>query len=256
VGGIIHPGRIGRLREDRRLLSDPTTFGLVHGAWHGAWCWDLLVPELEARGFRCAAVDLPTEDAACGALEAAHRVADALADAPGDVAVVGHSLAGLTIPLVPTLRPVRMLVYLCALVPQPGMSMMQQIRGQGVLSPAYPDLARHQIAHPDGSSEWPPEAAIDAFYHDCPPPTARWAASRLRRQAWKAIDETTPLDSLPGVPSASILCREDRVTSPEWSRRVAPERLGRPALELEGGHSPFLARPAELADVLAALLEP
>jgi hypothetical protein len=26
------------------------TFGLVHGAWHGAWCWDRLVPELEARG--------------------------------------------------------------------------------------------------------------------------------------------------------------------------------------------------------------
>ena len=38
------------------------TFGLVHGAWHGAWCWDLLIPELERRGHSAVAMDLPCED--------------------------------------------------------------------------------------------------------------------------------------------------------------------------------------------------
>jgi pimeloyl-ACP methyl ester carboxylesterase len=42
------------------------TFGLVHGSWHGAWCWERLVPELEARGHRAVAVDLPAEDPAAG----------------------------------------------------------------------------------------------------------------------------------------------------------------------------------------------
>jgi len=42
------------------------TFGLVHGSWHGGWCWERLIPELEARGHRAVAVDLPAEDPAAG----------------------------------------------------------------------------------------------------------------------------------------------------------------------------------------------
>jgi len=39
-----------------------TTFGLVHGAYHGSWCWQRLTPELERLGHRVLTVDLPTED--------------------------------------------------------------------------------------------------------------------------------------------------------------------------------------------------
>lgn len=39
-----------------------TTFALVHGAWHGAWCWQRLTPELEERGHHVIAVDLPCDD--------------------------------------------------------------------------------------------------------------------------------------------------------------------------------------------------
>ena len=41
-----------------------TTFALVHGAWHGAWCWDRLIPELENRGHSVIAMDLPSDDPA------------------------------------------------------------------------------------------------------------------------------------------------------------------------------------------------
>ena len=233
-------------------LRGNVTVCLVHGAWHGAWCWDRLVPRLEARGLRCVTVDLPAEDPRAGATEYAAAVAGALAATPeaDDVVLVAHSLGGLVIPLVADLRPVRLLVFLCGFLPQPGRSMLEEIRRGDVFSQAWGGLRRRQIRHADGSWEWPAEAAIEAFYHDCPPDDARWAASRLRRQQWKVIDEITPLGAWPPVDSVSILCREDRMVSPDWSRRVAVERLGRPALELDGGHSPFLSRPAELAGLL------
>lgn len=42
------------------------TFGLVHGAYHGGWCWERLTPELESRGHRTLTVDLPNEDPDAG----------------------------------------------------------------------------------------------------------------------------------------------------------------------------------------------
>jgi pimeloyl-ACP methyl ester carboxylesterase len=238
------------------MTAEPTTFGLVHASWHGPWCWDLLIPELQARGYRCVAPDLPAGDEASGARAYARIIAEALAGAPGDVVLVGHSVAGLALPLVPQLRPLRLLVYLCAFLPEPGRSMRDQIREGDVFSAPWGELARRQRTLPDGSTEWPQDAAIEAFYHDCPADTAAWAASRLRPQAWTIQNEVTPLKAWPAVASASVLCRGDRVVSPDWSRRMATERLGRTALELDGGHSPFLARPAELADLLAALATP
>ncbi|MER7811169.1 alpha/beta fold hydrolase, partial [Streptomyces sp900116325] len=35
---------------------------LVHGAWHGSWCWEKLIPELTARGWHVT-VDLPSASA-------------------------------------------------------------------------------------------------------------------------------------------------------------------------------------------------
>jgi Predicted esterase of the alpha/beta hydrolase fold len=81
-------------------------FSLVHGAWHGSWAWDLLRRELEARGHAVAAPDLPCDDVGAGVEDYARLVP------PADV-VVGHSLGGLTIPLVEA----RLRVFLCALVP-------------------------------------------------------------------------------------------------------------------------------------------
>ena len=106
--------------------------------------------------------------------------------------------------------------------------------------------------HPDGSTSWPVEAAIERFYHDCPPADARWAATKLRRQTWKPVDEITPLVAWPAVECTYILCAEDRAVVPAWSRRIARERLGETAIELPGGHLPFLSRPAELAALLAS----
>ena len=98
-----------------------STVAFVHGAWHGAWCWDKLRPELEGLGHRVVAVDLPAEDPAAGLQRYAELTRDAIVDAD-EVVLVGHSLGGASIPLVSALRRVRHLVFLCALIPEPGRS--------------------------------------------------------------------------------------------------------------------------------------
>ena len=56
------------------------------------------------------------------------------------------------------------------------------------------------------------------------------------------------------VPASSIVCRGDRSVNPAWVRTAARDRLGTEAVEIEGGHSPFLSRPAELAALIDSLL--
>ncbi|MGH2720139.1 MAG: alpha/beta hydrolase [Actinomycetota bacterium] len=229
-----------------------TTFGLVHAAWHGAWCWDRLVPELEGRGFPCVAVDLPTRAPSCGGRESALMMHHALDDA-GDVVLVGHSLGGLVIPILATLRPVRLLVYLAPFVPEPGRSMAQQLAEGTTFAPGWPALASRQIRHPDGAVSWPEDAAVDAFYHDCTPEDARWAAGMLRPQVWTLLREPAPPEGWPAVDSVAIACLDDRVLDADRIRQISRERFGKPALEIPGGHCPFLARPPELAALLAGL---
>jgi len=228
-----------------------TTFALVHGAWHGAWCWDRLVPEIEAAGHAAVAMDLPAEDWSAGCRQTAEVVAAALEGVDGDVIVVGHSLGGVVTPVLAALRPVRRLVFLCALIPRLGMSMDDVFaRERDLFVPGY---GAGQVTYGDGSTSWEQRAATYAFFHDCEPGVARWAAPRLRRQVWATTREPCPLASWPTVPASSILCWDDRCISAGWARRVAREWLGVDAIELPGGHSPMLSRPATLARALVAL---
>jgi len=210
------------------------------------------VPELESRGHEARAIDLPSDDPALGCADYAAVVAAATADAGDGLVVVGHSLAGLTIPLVAAARPVALLVYLCALLPRPGRSLVEQLREEPeIFAPGFPAAVGRDEA---GRSYWTdPAAAIDAFYPDGAPEDAAAAAARMRPQGRPPSIEPFPLEALPDVPCASVLARQDRCVTPDWSRRAARERLGVEAVELPGGHSPFLTRPAELADLLARL---
>ena len=239
---------------EAQVMRSDLVFGLVHGAWHRGTCWELLAAELDVRGFASVAVDLPADEADAGVADYAAQATAALQGTDGPVVLVGHSLGGLTIPVVAARRPVALLVYLCAALPDPGRSFAEQQRdpeGAAMMTDAYRDEYRlGQVVLPDGRTTWPPALAREVFYHDCPPELADRAVALLRPQGTVPMRETTPLTSWPGVPAEYILCRDDRVFAPDWSRRVAADRLGVTARELPGGHSPFLARPALLADEL------
>ena len=226
-----------------------TTFCLVHGAWHGGWCWERLAPELEARGGRVVAPDLPCEDVDAGVSAYADVVDAALGEAD-DVVLVGHSLGGVTIPVVAARRPVRGLVYLCAFVPTPGEPIMQAIAAGALLPGFGASTAKDELER----TYWPDAAAaVHDLCHDAPADSALEAMAKLRRQARAPLREPCPLDELPDVERVSIVCREDRAVSPDWSRAATQTLLGVEPVELPGSHSPFLSRPAELAELLVSL---
>jgi pimeloyl-ACP methyl ester carboxylesterase len=224
---------------------------LVHGSYHGAWCWDFLRPELERLGHRVIAMDLPISDPSLGAADYAKAVDDAL-EPDSEPMLVGHSMAGLVIPLVAARRPVRRLVFLAAFLPSPGRSAGEQRATEAIDGRIPPRTAEWTDL---GNDVWMvgPNTATEIFFQDAPPAVARWATKRLRPQAYRVLTETTPLTAWPAIESRSIVCRDDRAINPEWVRLAARERLGIEAIEIGGGHSPFLTRPAELARMLNAM---
>ena len=224
---------------------------LVHGSYHGAWCWDFLAPELERLGHRAIAVNLAISDPSLGAEDYATTVENALAQSKEPV-IVGHSMAGLVIPLVAAHRPVRRLIFLAAFLPSPGKSATDQRATEAIDGRVAPRTAEWTDL---GDDVWMvgPNTATELFFHDAPAAVARWATKRLRPQAYRVMTEITPLTSWPDVESRSIVCRDDRAVNPEWVRAAARERLGTDAIELGGAHSPFLTRPAELAQVIDSL---
>jgi pimeloyl-ACP methyl ester carboxylesterase len=226
-------------------------FALVHGSYHGAWCWDFLTPELERLGHRVITMDLPIADPSLGAADYAKAVDRAL-DPTSKPVLVGHSMAGLVIPLVAERRPVRRLVFLAAFLAAPGRSANDQ-RGSEAIDGRVPPKTAEWTDLGDDVWMVGPNTATELFFHDAPAATARWATKRLRPQSYRVFAETSPLKRWPDVESRSIVCADDRAINPEWVRSAARDRLGVEAVELAGGHSPMLTRPAELARVLDSL---
>jgi pimeloyl-ACP methyl ester carboxylesterase len=227
-------------------------FCLVNGSTQNPLCWKLLVPELEKHGHQIITPSLPVDEPAASGTRYAEVIAQALEDASDDVVLVGHSASGMFIPLVPSLRPVRRLVYLAALIPKPGASIRNQLADEpDMLNPEWVATCR---AGNDPSTN--DEVAIEFLFHDCQPEAINLGlATRMRMYAEGAMAEVFPLEALPAVSSSYIVCSEDRTISPDWSRRTARERLGVEDIELPGGHCPYLSRPLQLADVLLRVLD-
>jgi pimeloyl-ACP methyl ester carboxylesterase len=203
-------------------------FVFVHGAWHGAWCWARLSAELERRGHETWAAELPCDVPGLGVRDYAAVVGD-----HEDAVVVGHSLGGLTVPLVRGART----VFVAALVPVEGV--------YAGLDPGFTGTRRDELDR----SYWPDlETARERLYPELDDADARWAFAQLRPQV-----RLEPVLQLPRGPSTSIVTVRDRVVRPEWQQRVAREVLCVEPLEIDAGHSPFVTHPLDLADLLESV---
>lgn len=230
---------------------------LVHGGAHGGWCWERLVPELEALGHECSTPDLPLDDPH-GASDWADAVIATIPRGETAPLVVGHSLSGLCLPVIASRVPVARLVFLAAMVPVPGRSYLDVLAEEPDavkamdIGAAISDGALDGPAATDSEvrAVMPYELAVQMFYGDLDETTARAAWQRLRGQGVTVFTEPCPLDRWPDVPSTYILMTDDGSVNPAWSRRVAAGRLGADVIELPGSHSPFYSRPRELAAVL------
>lgn len=221
---------------------------LVHGAWHGSWCWARVAPLLEQRGFVVRAVDLPStgpEPAPGADLSAdAAAVRRVIEETPGPVLVCGHSYGGMVIshPAAGTHPRVAHLAYVCAFMPDRGQSLLAL--GDGKPAP-WIRVDERGMTLPDLGQ------AAELLFGDCDPETQRWAIDRLRRQPAAPFAEPVAEPAWLRTRSTYVVCTQDRVMPLELQRGLFAPRTGR-VLELEASHSPFLSRPAELAERLAA----
>ncbi|MBN3958907.1 alpha/beta hydrolase [Nostoc sp. NMS8] len=241
---------------------------LVHGAFQATWCWDLLIPYLETQGHKTLAMDLPIDNASATLSQFADVVIQALPKTDDDIVLVGHSMAGTIIPLVAEAVKVRQLVFVAALLPYPGVSTLDQFSHRldsdtlksFNYQPKDPSKLEQFYDEPDMyepasvGKDYSDKAVLrEFFFHDCQPDVTQWAISKSRlQQSMAYIFETNPLKALPNVERKYIVCTNDRIISPTWSRYAARKRLGVDAIELPSGHCPHLSRPDLLASVLTS----
>lgn len=226
-------------------------FVLVHGAWHGAWCWQKVIPHLEHAGHSVVVPDLPL----AGSLEdyIATTVAEIEDTGSGQVILVGHSMAGAVISQVAEQLPDRIerLVFLTAFAPQDGESINDLAR-QNLAS----GLRDNVIASEGGDGVVVrPEVIRATFYHDCDEQDVSLALTKLRSQNPGVFGTRLSLTEARygSVPKQYIECVEDQAIHIHLQRAMA-RRAGCSLINsLETSHSPFFSAPAALAAFLATI---
>lgn len=228
---------------------------LVHGAWHGAWCWATLQAELDRRSIPSLAVDLPghgVSTAPLGGLladtEALIAVLDRLAaSATGPVVLVGHSYGGAVITQAAAGRDdVAHLLYIAAFALDDGESVLSCL---GSLERRDVELATAMIPTDDGTTTTlSPEPASRALYGECSAATIRAALARLGPQSMTSMTETVSGAPRSIVPSTYVVCGRDRAVHPDHQARLAGRCRHR--IDLDTDHSPFLSAVDATADVI------
>jgi pimeloyl-ACP methyl ester carboxylesterase len=226
----------------------PNAVVLVHGAQHGSWCWERVVPLLEERGLDVATLDLPTTgppgDERPGLADDVAAVRAVLDDTLGQKLLVGHSYGGTVVTAAAAGRAdVARLIYLCAAMLDVGES------GASVFASAGIDAS--WLVLRDGLM-WPNlDVSGELFLGDCDPATQRAAVERLRPMSLVPHGEPVPEAAWHSIPSTYVVCTLDKAIPVQVQRTVFAPRA-QEVLELEASHSPFYSQPRAVAELLAA----
>lgn len=228
-------------------------FVLVHGAWHGAWCWKRVLPPLWSAGHRAFAVSLS------GVGERTHiapktvtldtHVADVVnvieAEELLDAILVGHSYAGMVITGVAQRASMRLrhLVYLDAMVPLPGES-WSSLHPESVKVERRAAIAEHGTLPP-------PDPAVYGLHG----PDAAWVARRQTPHPGLPYDAPLAFDAdrIASLPRTFISCTSPPLATIDASReriRTLPDWR---FIELATGHDPMVSAPDELVRMLCDL---
>jgi len=229
-----------------------TTIVLVPGAWLGAAAWDAVSVRLEAAGHRVHPLTLPglgeRADGAAAQVRLADHVADVLdylsANELSEVALVGHSYAGIVTGQVASCAPERVAhaVFLDSNLPQPGLSMVAGWSERGV------GFVRAQIEGNGGL--WPKPDPEDFDGHDLTErQIARLLAHSSDHPGRTLFDPAVLPHPLSEIRATYVNCLKPDpavhadaaafASSPSWS-----------LVDLDTGHWPMYSRPADLAALL------
>ena len=228
-------------------------FVLVHGGFHGAWCWNKLVPELFQRGHEAIAIDLPGHGQRVDEESSLAAYRDAIVEVieEGDV-LVGHSMGGFAISVAADAVADRLghIMYLDAGLPLEGLPMRAagagNLSGRASAIEVIDDGRRMKFCSD--------EAATAFFYHDCSPELAQWACRMLTPQQLAPLVEPISIPHFwaANLPRSLILCSQSRSGSGggEASSKQTAVRLGVEPFWMEASHSPFLSQPGACAELM------
>ncbi len=235
-------------------------FVMVHGGFHGAWCWERVISELDRLGHDAVAIDLP------GHGERRHETTPTNFEGrtgailevlqPGDV-LVGHSGGGFDITHAANAVPqlISHVCYLAAGLPREGRTWPEAMamRADGTMGDFdAAGLLSHLRFHDDGAMSFATvEGAREKFFHDCDEETVQWAFERLCPERGGATSSTPVLLAAfwaADLPRSFIVCLQDRAQE-RWNADLVAQRLGVEQLAIDTSHSPFLSRPRELAEL-------
>lgn len=212
---------------------------LVHGAWHGGWCFADLQAALRKRGVVSRTVDLPSSGGIADLADDAAVVRAALRAHSAPTVLVGHSYGGAVISEAAAGVPhVRSLAYLCAFMLDAGVSVLD------VLEHRIPDWVS---VDPESGTATVPDPN-GTFYADCRREVAEAAAARLVPHCLGAFASEQTAAAWHDVPSTYVICDQDRAVPPAAQEMMASRAQS--VVRLPTSHSPFLSAPDDLADIL------
>jgi pimeloyl-ACP methyl ester carboxylesterase len=230
---------------------------LVHGGAHAGDCWDLTVDELRklAPELRVLAVDLPGRRGNPGdlwTLTIADWVNSVVADIEDagldDVVIVGHSMAGLTVPGIVTelgSSRVREMILAAACVPAEGAAMVDALSGPLA-------LGARRSAKKGAPYEWPPLVPSFLFLNGVPRARRQFMAGRLCPDSSRITVEKVSRRGMPHeVPRTWILTLRDRTHSAKV-QQASIEALGgvQTIIEMDTCHGLMVSEPEHLAEIL------
>jgi pimeloyl-ACP methyl ester carboxylesterase len=231
-----------------------STYVLVHGAWHGAWCWYKVIPRLEKLGHTVIAPDSlshglertpPLETTLKGIVEGISRV---VASAPEPVVLVGHSFGGVVITQVGEAHPDRIkeLVYVAAFLPQNGQSVLELNQDDPESLMEFEFLEEGRLARAK------PDKGRSIFYGDCSDEDVALARLLLVTDGVEpyTVPVTTTTANWGRIPRTYIECTRDRAIGISRQRAMQAALPCRRVFTLETDHSPFFSAPDALVRCL------
>ncbi len=236
-----------------------STYVLVHGAWHGGWCWHRIVARLERASQRVMAPDLLSlgrDSTPPGSIALAtwtEQIARLVESAAEPVVLVGHSRGGIVLSEVAEMIPERMrvLVYVTAFLLDNGQT-LQDSAAQITDSLVPPAM----IPSSDRRSATVRESAVrDAFYGRCSDEDVALARALLKPEPLEPLATPVRISAarFGSVPRVYIECTDDRAITHAAQRRMQAALPCRDRVMLQSDHSPFFCRPDDLADALLRL---
>jgi pimeloyl-ACP methyl ester carboxylesterase len=226
-------------------------FVFVHGAWHGAWCWYKVLPQLQKAGHQVLAIDLPAL-AAATLQSYADSVGEAL-DAQSEPAIlVGHSMGGIAISQAAERHPekIRKLVYLTAFLLRDSETLVGKVSESPTRATGLTVRSSDRLSTTVNLT-----MLREIFYAQCPDEDVALATLLLRPQAMAPMTSPQSLTAarFGRVPRVYIECLRDRVIDLKLQKAMYQASPCEKVLSIDTDHSPFFSRPDELVGHLKNL---